>query len=132
MTRTVVVTVMVSTLLIGCGSAARKVYIPEPAGDVIYKPRFFQFSVDGGDMWKVKRWVTYGSTNAEAIAGTSTNDCEPSCADGHIRTATLTIRLGRVQRCSGVDAFTELVVLQSSDEKVARRGEHRDLRPLCR
>jgi uncharacterized protein YecT (DUF1311 family) len=88
-------------------------------------------SVDGGDIWYIRRWISYGGTIARAVAHTESNDCKPSCVGGHRTPATTTIVFeGRVP-CKGRLAYVRFRVVRSSNESVAAVGDARDLTRFC-
>jgi uncharacterized protein YecT (DUF1311 family) len=116
-----------------CGShrSSARVYVPQLAAVPAYKPAGIGLSVDGGDIWRISRWVSYGGPTARAIADTHVNDCKPSCVGGRRTYATATIVFeGRVP-CKGFSAYARFRVVRSSNESVAPVGSGRDLTRLC-
>ena len=97
----------------------------------VYKPGAVGLSVDGGDIWNIRRWVSYGGLTARAIAFTWRTDCKPSCVGGHRTPATTTIVFeGRVP-CKGVSAYARFRVIRSTNASVAPVGSGRGLTRLC-
>jgi uncharacterized protein YecT (DUF1311 family) len=133
--RTTVVVLPVILLLgaAGCGSngSSERIYVPESGAVPAYKPASIGLSVDGGDIWQIRRWVSYGGLTARAIADTHMNDCKPSCASGRRTPATTTIVFeGRVP-CKGFSAYARFRIVRSTNESVAPVGGVRDLTRFC-
>lgn len=96
-----------------------------------YKPASIGLSVDGGDIWQIRRWISYGGLTARAIADTHANDCKPSCVAGRRTYATTTIVLeGRVP-CKGFSAYARFRIVRSANDSVAPIGAVRDLTRFC-
>jgi uncharacterized protein YecT (DUF1311 family) len=132
-----VLVLSVAALLAGCGAhghtkrTSPRIYVPQVSGAPIQKPPYPFGSPDGGDMWRVERWISYGGPSARAIAERETNDCKPTCVAGHHRVATTTIVFdGRVP-CKGLPAYARFHVVRSTDLSVATVGETRDLTRFC-
>lgn len=117
----------------GCGShrSSARVYVPQLGGAPVYKPAGIGLSVDGGDIWQIRRWVSYGGVTARAIAVTHVNDCKPSCVGGHRTYAATTIVFESRVPCKGVSAYAHFRVVRSTNETVAPVGSGRDLTRLC-
>ena len=96
--RWIVPVMVVALVASGCASAqttasSDRIYVPQLDAAPLYKPGSVGFSVDGGDIWQIHRWISYGGRTARAVARTHSNDCVPSCAAGHRTSATTTILL---------------------------------------
>jgi hypothetical protein len=94
------------------------VYVPNVSpggGTPVYKPLSLDFSVDSGQIYGIKRWVTYGRSAARALAVWGSNNCTPSCANGHITSVTFQLTLSGARACDGRTAYGTLIVSQSSD-----------------
>jgi uncharacterized protein YecT (DUF1311 family) len=128
---------VVALLASGCGTrghttaGSQRIYVPQLAAVPRYKPAFVGFSVDGGNIWQIDRWINYGGPTARAIAETQSNDCTPDCATGRRKLATATILFeGRVP-CEGVAAYARFRVVRSTNRSVAAVGGIQDLTHLC-
>jgi hypothetical protein len=108
------------------------IYVPETGGPPQYKPSGIEISADSGNIWGIKRWLSYGGDTARAIATTWHENCTPSCAEGHRKAATTTIVLSDPIPCMGVPAYSGFEVMKSSDQQVASDGEEQDLSGLCK
>jgi hypothetical protein len=94
------------------------VYVPNVSpggGTPEYKPFSLDFSVDSGTIYGIKRWVTYGGRTARALTVWGSNNCTPSCANGHITNVTFELTLSGRIACDGKTAYSTLIVTQSSD-----------------
>jgi hypothetical protein len=131
LTQTVTKTATVTETLTRTLQAPQPIYVPETGGKPEYKPSGIYISADSGNIWVIKRWLSYGGEFADAIATTQANDCTPNCASGHRTTATTTIRLSRRIPCGSVPGYAGFEVLKSSDESVAPVGSEQDLEALC-
>ena len=125
-------TVTVTSTATRTAEAPQPIYVPETGGPPQYKPSAIYISGDAGDIWSIRRWITYGGDTAEAIATTSTNDCDPTCASGHETSATVRILFSSRIPCKGVPAYAGFEVMRSSNASVAPVGSERDLELLCR
>ncbi len=120
----------------GCDSgqptaSSERIYVPQLEAAPLYKPGAVGFSVDGGDIWGIDRWISYGGRTARAVARTHTNDCVPSCVGGHRAYATTTVLFeGRVP-CKGVRAYASFHVVRTTNASVAAVGDVRDLTSQC-
>jgi uncharacterized protein YecT (DUF1311 family) len=128
--------IVVALLASGCASAqttasSERIYVPQLESAPLYKPGGVGFSVDGGDIWRIDRWISYGGRTARAVVRTHSNDCVPSCVGGHRTYATTTILFeGRVP-CKGVRAYATFHVVRTTNASVAAVGDVRDLTRLC-
>ena len=95
------------------------------------KRRRLGFSVEGGDIWQIDRWISYGGLTARAVARTHSNDCVPSCVAGHRASASTTILFAGRVPCKGVRAYGSFQVVRTTNPSVAEAGEIRDLTHLC-
>lgn len=103
--------------------------LPRRLGRV--KRRRLGFSVEGGDIWQIDRWISYGGLTARAVARTHSNDCVPSCVAGHRASASTTILFAGRVPCKGVRAYGSFQVVRTTNPSVAEAGEIRDLMHLC-
>jgi hypothetical protein len=93
-------------------------YVPE-TGQPLYKPNGLGFSVDGGAIYQISRWLSYGKQSAKARATWDYNSCRPSCAASEHRTrVTFLITLTDPKPCRDVVAYTTFAVSQSSNTKL--------------
>jgi hypothetical protein len=67
----------VAVLAAACGSGGQKVYVQGA-----YKPK--QVVLGAGTPIKDVRWLSYGGSIARAQGMLAVNDCQPTCASGHI------------------------------------------------
>jgi uncharacterized protein YecT (DUF1311 family) len=131
------VPVMVVALVAsGCASArtaasSGRIYVPQLDAVPLYRPGAVGFSVDGGDIWQIDRWISYGGLTARAVARTHSNDCVPGCATGQRTSATTTILFAGRVPCKGVRAYASFHVVRTTSASVAAVGEVRDLTHLC-
>jgi hypothetical protein len=109
----------------------QRIYVPQMAEKPQYKPSGIGFSADSGNVWGIQRWLSYGGQTADAIATTSTNDCTPTCAEGHVVSATTHIRFSGNTYCGGRTAYAWFEVIASSNKAVAHVGELQNLESLC-
>lgn len=109
----------------------QRIYVPQAGGKAQYKPSEIVLSADGGNVWKIGRWLTYGGRTADAIAVTSHDDCKPSCADGRRVSSRTRIRFSGSVSCGGVLAYAWFQVIASTRKSVAPVGEVQDLESLC-
>jgi hypothetical protein len=130
-THTVTEAVSVTQTVTHTIQAPQAIYVPQAGGKPEYKPSGIYISGDSGNIWAIKRWLSYGGESADAIATTEANDCTPDCASGHRTRATTTIRLSRRVPCDGVPAYAGFEVIKSSNEAVASVGSEQDLEALC-
>ena len=106
------------------------VYVPQVDGTPLYKPDFIGTSVDGGGIYEIKRWRSYGGNVATADARLSVNDCNPSCAEGHHRNVTMELRLSQRVPCRGVVAYGDMSIYNSSDPDF--EGSYVTLSDFCK
>jgi hypothetical protein len=112
-------------------SQRQRVYVPETGGTAQYKPTAIYLSGDSGDIWGIKRWLSYGGRTADAMATTSKNDCNPNCAEGHRTNATTRIRLSGIAVCGSVPAYSWLEVISTTNRSVAPVGRLQHLASVC-
>ena len=134
--RAAVFTTLLLVVASGCGSSERaavtkktttepvthttaneRVYVPEIGGDTVYKPGVIGASVDGGAIYYVARWRSYGGSVAIADAYLSANDCKPSCAEGHHHEVEMELRLSRRVPCRGVVAYGRMSIQNAGDPR---------------
>lgn len=97
----------------------------------VYEPGSIDFSVDGGTVYDVNKWLSYGPLSAEAKAASAYTACNPSCAqDAHRRYVTFTLTLTAQGPCRGVYAYTRRTVTQSSNRNLLP-DTSRSLRDFC-
>lgn len=93
-------------------------YVPV-IGAPLYKPSSLGYSVDGGAIYGIRKWLSYGKESAQALASWEYNPCTPSCATGHPRTlVTFVLTLTRPKPCKDVIAYTTLTVTRSSNTQL--------------
>jgi hypothetical protein len=105
-------------------------YVPV-IGPPLYKPRGLGYSVDGGAIYSIKKWLFYGKQSARARATWEYNPCTPDCATGKPRTLiTFVLTLTDPKPCRDVPAYTNLTVSQSSNRTLFP-DTSRSLRRFC-
>lgn len=93
MKRVALALVVASALLVaGCGG--EKVYVQGK-----YKPK--QVVLGAGTPIRDVRWISYGSSKAEAEGMFAVNDCHPTCAAGHVTWEPTRFRVSYVGPCRG-------------------------------
>jgi hypothetical protein len=107
------------------------IYVPEAGGTPEYKPANIYIGASSSG-YSITKWLSYGGPTARAIATFDSNDCTPTCAQGHITTIRLTILLSQRTPCKGVPAYAQLAVVRSDNEALMNTGHEDDLSALCR
>jgi hypothetical protein len=104
------------TVLLGClgGAAAQaRTYIPD-GGHLRFKPHSFRGgSGVGGGVFTAKKlhWTRYRNTGARATGKVVVNICDPTCADGNMRTFKADFHLYRSRRHCKVWNGTDTVAI---------------------
>lgn len=108
-----------------------RIYVPQLAGKAQYKPSEISFSGDSGNVWRIRRWLSYGGRTAAAVAVTSRDDCNPNCASGHHTTASTHVQLSGLFTCGSRAAYAWFEVISTTRRSVAPVGEIQSLENVC-
>jgi len=87
-----------------------QVYI-ENCGHVDYKPKvILKFCADAGVGIADIDWTQWSASQAEGTAKYSANDCNPTCVAGKFSSAEVYVKLSKLKKINGKDAFTYIQV----------------------
>ena len=90
----IVATATALLLTAGCGGSPAKVYVQGS-----YKPK--RVVLGAGTPIKDVRWLSYGGKTAKARGMFAVNDCQPTCADGHITWEPTAFSVSYIGPCKG-------------------------------
>jgi hypothetical protein len=96
--RLLLAAVGVALLSASCGGGSPKVYVQGA-----YKPT--QVVLGAGTPIKDVRWLSYGGSSARAEGMLAVNDCQPTCAAGHITWEPTSFSVSYMGPCKGKRSY---------------------------
>ena len=86
-------------------------------GIVDYKPHvLLKFCADAGVGVGDIEWTQWSKAGGEGTAKYTANDCDPTCVDGSFITKEVFVKLSKLKKIHGKEAFTYIQV-ESKDKK---------------